>query len=326
MAKPTIHIFALGGTIAMVPEQHGGARPALSANDIIAAAPGIDGLANIHAHDFRSVASANLRFEDLIDLAKEVNALLSDAAGGVVVTQGTDVLEESAFALDLMIGHGAAIVTGAMRHPGLEDSDGPANLANAVRVAATIERSLTGALVVMNGEIHAPSQVRKVHTSSLGAFTSPENGPLGKVDRTGVEWAGSIPQTPHISPGSISRIARIAYYTAVMDDRSAILQAIADGDFDGLVVAAFGGGHVAESTADLLAAMARDMPVVLASRTGAGRILEDVYGYKGAEIDLISRGLIPACNLDARKARVFLTLALGAGWSADEIRTAFGKF
>lgn len=113
---------------------------------------------------------------------------------------------------------------------------------------------------------------------------------------------------------------------AVMDDRSAILQTIADGDFDGLVVAAFGGGHVAETTADLLAAMAKDMAIVLASRTGAGRVLEDVYGYKGAEIDLISRGLIPARHLDARKSRVFLTLALGAGWSADEIRSGFANF
>ena len=326
MAKPTIHIFALGGTIGMVPGQHGGARPALSANDITAAVPGIDDLANIHGHDFRSVASANLTFEDLIDLAKEVNALLSDGADGVVVTQGTDVLEESAFALDLMIGGGTAIFTGAMRHPGLEGSDGPANLANAVRVAATIERSVAGALVVMNGEIHAPSEVRKVHTSSIGASVSPENGPLGSVDRTGIEWAGLIPQTPHISPGSISGIAQIAYYAAVMDDRSAILQTIGEGDFDGLVVAAFGGGHVSEATADLLAAMAKDMPIVLASRTGAGRVLENVYAYKGAEIDLISRGLIPARKLDARKARVFLTLALGAGWSAIEIRTAFGKF
>lgn len=326
MAKPTIHIFALGGTIAMVPEPHGGARPALSANDIIAAAPGIAGLANIHPHDFRSVASANLRFEDIVDLAKEINALLSGGADGVVVTQGTDVLEESAFALDLMIAGGTAIFTGAMRHPGLEGSDGPANLANAVRVAATIERSLGGALVVMNGEIHAPSEVRKVHTSRLGAFASPENGPLGRVDGSGVEWAGPIPQTPHISPGSIGRIARIAYYEALMDDRSALLQTIADGDFDGLVAAAFGGGHVAEATADLLAAMAADMPVVLASRTGAGRVLENVYGYKGAEIDLISGGLIPARNLDARKSRVFLTLALGAGWSAGEIRAGFGKF
>ena len=326
MAKPTIHIFALGGTIAMVPDQHGGARPALSATDIIAAAPGIDDLANIHAHDFRSVASANLSFEDLIDLAKEVNALLSDGADGVVVTQGTDVLEESAFALDLMVDGGAAIFTGAMRHSGLEGSDGPANLANAVRLAATIERPVAGALVVMNGEIHAPSQVRKVHTSSFGAFASAENGPLGRIDGTGVEWAGPIPQTPNISPGSISGIARIAYYAAVMDDRSAILQTIADGDFDGLVVAAFGGGHVAEETADLLAAMTGNMPIVLASRTGAGRILENVYAYKGAEIDLISRGLIPARNLDARKSRVFLTLALGAGWSLAEIRTVFSKF
>lgn len=326
MAKPTIHILAMGGTIAMVPDQQGGARPALSADDIAAAAPGIDDLANIHPHDFRNVASANLTFEDLINLAKEVNALLSDGADGVVVTQGTDVLEESAFALDLMIGGGAAIFTGAMRHPGLDGSDGPANLANAVRVAATIERSVAGALVVMNGEIHAPSEVRKVHTSSLGAFASPESGPLGSVDGTGVEWAGSIPKTPHISPGSISRIARIAYYAAVMDDRSAILQTIADGNFDGLVVAAFGGGHVAEAMADLLAVMARDMPVVLASRTGAGKILENIYAYKGAEIDLISRGLIPAHNLDARKSRVFLTLALGAGWSPFEIRTGFGKF
>ena len=326
MAKPTIHIFALGGTIAMVPDPHGGARPALSAADLVRAVPGIGDIAKIESHDFRQIASANLRFEDLIELATEVNALLSDGADGVVVTQGTDVLEESAFALDLMIGRGAAIFTGAMRHPGLEGSDGPANLANAVRVAATIERSVAGAFVVMNGEIHTSSEVRKVHTSSIDAFASPENGPLGRVDRTGLEWAGSIPQTPHVSPGSISRIARIAYYAAVMDDRSAILQTIADGDFDGLVVAAFGGGHVAETTADLLAAMAKDMPIVLASRTGAGRVLEDVYGYKGAEIDLISRGLIPARHLDARKSRVFLTLALGAGWSADEIRSGFANF
>jgi L-asparaginase len=326
MTKADIHIFALGGTIAMVSDEHGGARPALSAKDIIAAAPGIDDLANIYAHDFRGIASANLAFDDLVKLAEEINRLFASGADGIVVTQGTDVLEESSFALDLMVAGGAAIFTGAMRHPGLDGSDGPANLVNAVRVAAMIDRSVTGALVVMNGEIHAASEVRKIHTSSLCAFASPEYGPLGSVDVGDFEWARPSSDKPSIRPQSIGRTARVAYYAAVMDDHTAALQSIAEGDFKGLVVAAFGGGHMPEEAVEVLGQMASRMPVVLASRTGSGRILEDVYAYRGAEIDLIARGLIPAGGLDARKSRVFLTLALSAGWPAAEIRAAFGKF
>ena len=178
----------------------------------------------------------------------------------------------------------------------------------------------------MNGEIHAPGEARKVHTSSLGAFVSLENGPLGSLDASGIKWLRSAGETPSIPPNSIGPAVSVAYYAAVIDDSLTVLETIADGDFEGLVVAAFGGGHMAEKTADLLGRMACAMPVVLASRTGSGKVLEDVYAYKGGEIDLIGRGLIPAGRLDARKSRILLTLALSAGWSVAEIRTAFNKF
>ena len=174
MAKPTIHIIALGGTIAMVPDLGGGARPALSAADLVRAAPAIDDLADIEIYDFLHAASANLTFPGLVELAKKINRLFADGVDGIVVTQGTDTLEETSFALDLMTIGGTVIFTGAMRNPRLEGSDGPANLIDAVRVSAALDRSRAGVLVVMNGEIHAASEVRKVHTSSLKAFLSSE--------------------------------------------------------------------------------------------------------------------------------------------------------
>ena len=325
MDKPQVHIFALGGTIAMMPGADDGARPALSAADLVAAVPGIDKLGDIYTHDFRNVASANLTFADLIELARKIEGIFA-GGGRVVVTQGTDSLEESAFALDIMSATGAVVFTGAMRNPGLEGSDGPANLLDAVRVATGFTGTLTGAVVVMNGEVHAAKEVRKLHTSDLGAFASASGHPLARIAEGRIAWEGLAGGTPKIHPDSICGPARVAYYSAVLDDGSESLQSIAEGDYDGLVVAAFGGGHMPETAVDVLAAMARKIPVILASRVGVGRVLEDVYGYPGSEIDLISKGLIPARNLDPRKSRVLLTLALRAGWSRAEISSAFDKF
>ncbi|GDY30493.1 asparaginase [Gandjariella thermophila] len=176
-------VFGLGGTIAMTASDAGGVVPALSADELVAAVPGLaeTGIA-VEVEDFRRVPGASLSFDDIAALSSAVRGRLAGGVDGVVVTQGTDTIEETAYLLDL--GHGAVqpvVVTGAMRNPTLAGADGPANLLAAVQVAASRQARGLGVLVVFGDEIHAASRVSKAHTTNPATFRSANGGPLGYV-------------------------------------------------------------------------------------------------------------------------------------------------
>ncbi|MFC7614216.1 asparaginase [Actinokineospora soli] len=175
-----VAILAMGGTIAMVPAPDGGVVPALGAEDLVKALPGLD--VEVTARTVRTLPSPSVGFADLVDLADAVRAEIAAGVDGVVVTHGTDTIEETALFLDLTIpGDTPVVVTGAMRPPGSPGADGPANLYAAVKVATSADARGLGALVVMSDEVHGARFVRKGHTSSTGAFASPGFGPLGLV-------------------------------------------------------------------------------------------------------------------------------------------------
>jgi L-asparaginase len=312
-----VSVFSLGGTIAMTTGPDGGVVPALGAADLVAAVPGLDGF-TLDVTDFRRVPGAGL---DVGDLRALRDAASATGADGIVVTQGTDTIEETAYALDLMwTDDRPLVVTGAMRNPTLAGPDGPANLLAAVRVAAAPQARGLGCLVVLNDEIHAARWVRKTHTTSPAAFRSPDTGPIGLVAEGRPRiLATPIRHRPGIDPTGTPRTAVLP---VVLGDDGEVLR-LAGAALDGLVVAAFGVGHVPVRTVPVLTELAGRMPVVLASRIGTGPVLTDTYGYPGAEIDLRDRGLLPAGALDPYKARILLHLLLAAGHDRDSIARTF---
>jgi L-asparaginase len=324
--KPVVAVLALGGTIAMTEGGQGGVVPNLTGEKLVSAVPMLVDVARVEARSFRQLPGAHLQFDDLEDLARTIGALAAAGHRGIVVTQGTDTIEETAFTLDRLLAIDTpVVVTGAMRNPTLPGADGPANLLAAVQVAISEEARGQGCLVVMNDEIHAARFVRKVHTSSPAAFTSPQAGAMGWIVEGRVRFGARTMAVPAIRL-TVPRAARVALLTATLGDDGALVDAATRAGFDGMVVEATGGGHVAPGVAAALERACGQMPVVLASRTGTGETLARTYGFAGGEIDLQRRGLVRAGWLDGLKARVLLTLLLRHGAAAEEIGRAFAAW
>ncbi|MGW7430711.1 asparaginase domain-containing protein [Streptomyces sp. NPDC054861] len=267
---------------------------------------------HVRLRDFRRLPSSSLSFDDLAALADEVRRTVAEGSG-VVVVQGTDTLEETAFLLDLLCPTSEpVVVTGAMRRPDLPGADGPANLAAAIAAAADPACRDLGVLVVFADEIHAARHVRKTHTTSVATFASPGAGPLGSVveGEPRILLRPAVPSAPcplRLDPG-----VRVALVTLSLGDRGELLDGL-ENRFDGLVLAAFGAGHVPTRLVEPLERLAARIPVVLASRTGAGHTLTHTYRGPGSEHDVLSRGLIPAGPLDPAKARLLLHALLSSG-------------
>jgi L-asparaginase len=316
-------LFTLGGTIAMagsaagVVTRLGGAELATSLDGLVEAV-------SVDVHDVRAVPSADLTFADILDVVDAAADAVATGAAGVVLTQGTDTLEETAFLVDLVWRRDEPfVVTGAMRNPTLPGADGPANLVAAVRVAAAPQSRGRGALVVFGDEVHAARHVRKTHSTSPATFASPDLGPLGHVVEGTPRFLATVPRVPAVpAVFAVSRddltATRIGLYTAMLDDDGASLHGIGE-TCSGLVVAGFGVGHVPRVLAPLLGDLASRMPVVLTSRAGAGPVLADTYGAVGSERDLRERGLLDGGFLHPYKARVLLRLLVAAGAGRDEI-------
>ncbi|WP_245614397.1 asparaginase [Actinokineospora inagensis] len=320
-----ISVIAMGGTIAMVPGSSGGVVPALTAADLLAAVPGLADV-TITAQTLRSLPSPSLGFADLVALSQAVRAEIDAGAEGVVVTHGTDTIEETAIFLDLTVDSDTpVVVTGAMRHPASAGADGPANLYAAVRVAASEAARGLGALVVMSDEVHGARFVRKGHTSSTAAFVSPGFGPLGLVVEGEPRLRGT-PRIPlHLPATDRVTELRVGLVTVALGDDGELLRRGGDA-FDGIVLAGLGAGHVPATMVPTVADLAAKIPVVLASRTGSGPVLRQTYGYPGSERDLLDRGLLHAGFLDPAKARVLLLLLLADNADRDRITASFDYY
>ncbi|MFK0112498.1 asparaginase [Streptomyces sp. NPDC091217] len=315
-----VAVFSLGGTIAMTAQTGGGATPTLSADDLVAAVPGLaDTGISVDVNNFRQVPGASLSFSDLLELAAAIQELPVD---GVVITQGTDTIEETAFLLDLVTASDMpVVVTGAMRNASMAGADGPANVLAAVRVAASSEARGAGCVVVFGEEIHAARWVRKTHATSPTAFTS-YPGPIGYVAEDRVRILARPDSSPTIDPQGTTSSPRTTVFTVGLGDDGTLLQTLGD-HVDGLVVAAFGAGHVPMACVDVLTDLAKRMPVILATRTGSGPVLKQTYGFPGSESDLLARGLISGSTLVPVKARILLQLLLMTGADKDQIAQAF---
>jgi len=322
---PLVALLTLGGTIASTPGDDGTA-PRLTADDLAGSAGDLSRLARVSRASLRQLPSSDLRYSDIAEVAERVAAALAGGAHGAVVTQGTDTLEETAFLLDLLLDAGApVVVTGAMRNPSLPGADGAANLRAAIAVAAAPAAEGLGVLVVMNDEIHAARFVRKTHSHKPSAFASPATGPIGWVaeDRVRIALRPAEP-TPTLPWRGAAPDVPVAALGFSMD--AAALQAFAQDPPEGLVVATLGVGHVPSTMVETLGSLAARIPVVIASRAGAGEVFRGTYGYEGSETDLLRRGCIGAGYLDPLKARILLALLLADGADRARIGGAFAAY
>jgi len=322
-----VHIITTGGTIASrIDPMTGGAVPAVNAAELVSLSPAIrDYATDVRATDFGMLQSWNIGPEVMRRIAVAASDALGDnAVAGVVVTHGTDTMEETSFALDLLVDSDKPVVfTGAMRNASDADFDGPRNLAAAVRVALEPSSRGRGTLLAMNAEIHAARYVTKTHTTSFSTFASPETGPLGIIDDRGVWYRSTIGAGPHVVCSSAETNVHLVKMVAGAD--ALILNALLHARVAGIVIEGSGAGNVPNVWNEPIAAcIAASMPVVLVSRCVSGRIAA-VYGGPGGGRTLHSLGVIDGGWLSGPKARVALSLALGAGMSIDEIRALFAQ-
>jgi L-asparaginase len=319
-AHAKLLLLAMGGTIAFS-DGPDGAVPESSAQDLLAVAPE----ESVDSVDLSNISSIGLEDRHLFALVEAVERGIADGYRGIVVTHGTDTIEETAYFLALTLRRGRVpiVLTGAMRHNGHLGSDGPANLRAAMRVAREQSVSEAGPVVVLADEIHSARFVTKVHGTRIGAFSS-SSGPLGEVieDRVVVRWKPSYADYLGSAPGAALPRVELATMAVGIDPES--LRALIGLRPPGIVIQGLGAGHVPPRLAECVdEATAQGTAVVVASRCGDGPTLEGTYGIPGAEIDLQTRGAVMAGTLSASKARLRLAVALANRIPAS---TAFPVF
>ena len=269
---PRIVVVGLGGTIARAGGSDPGSTARLDVGDVVRELS--SGLADLELVDFRSVSSSALTLDDLAALAHLIHDTRRTATEAVVIVQGTDMMEETAWALASLLPPVAPVaITGAMRLRSHPSPDGDGNVVDALRLALHPGARELGPVVVMGGEIHLARWVRKVETSGLHALRSPGFGPVGSIAEDRVQiWARSTLEDYLGLPETLA--ARVEIVGVELGNDELPLLAAA-GRCDGLVVAAAGGGHVPPAMAEAIGSVIENgLPVVLASRTLGGRVLE----------------------------------------------------
>lgn len=318
-----VPVVFTGGTIAMLPDdQAGGLVPALDGAQIAARTPGLAAIADVEPIDWGLVPASHLRFGQLLEIHGLLErALADDGVAGAVVVQGTDTIEETAFAFDLLLrSDKPVVVTGAMRNATEPDYDGPRNLADAVRVAASVAARGWGALVVLNGTVIAGDAAVKGHSTALNAFRPRDGAAAGTVEADGsVRLAAPPPGRPRLLVVPRNAPDEVQLVTAVTGMDGTLLRMLSQTGPPGLVVAATGAGN---THPDVLAAastmMASGTVVCLTTRCAAGHVAP-AYAFPGGGAQWERAGAL-LTELDGPKCRVALALGLGAGLDRDALR------
>ena len=323
---PRVVVLATGGTIASTyDEEIGALRAALTGDEIVAAVDGLSEIARVSVEQIANVNSRDMTPAIWLLLADRANALLAESdVAGIVVTHGTDTLEETAFFLDLTVeSEKPVVVVGAQRAPTMDDTDGPRNMLNAVRVVVSDEAVGMGTMVVMNGQINAARDVTKTNTLDVETFQTLDFGLLGVADIEAVRFYRAPTRRQTIPLPANPSMGNVVIYSeyAGSDGRSLELL-LEDGNLDGVVVAGLGLAHVSTPTLEALRRVrAAQIPVVVASRVPTGRIVP-LYANN---IDLLDIGAVQADNLSPWKARVLLMVAMQHTTDPDRLRAYFDR-
>jgi L-asparaginase len=333
-ALPLVWVLSTGGTIA----GRGASSTSLSeyksgtllGEELVGSVPEIKQYANVKVEQIINVGSSDITLENWITLANRINAIFAEDAkvAGIVVTHGTNTLEESAYFLNLTVKHDRPVVlVGAQRPATAISADGPLNLLNAIRTAAAPEARGKGALIVMNDEINGARDATKTNTYRVEAFRAPELGYLGYVDPDKVSfYRASTKRHTMNSEFDVSRIRnfpKVEILYSYVQPSSVMIQALVASGVSGIVFAGTGAGRLSsfETSAlkPVLSLPAESRPVLVrSSRTGNGRVIAR------AEYDKI--GMIPADTLNPQKARILLLLALTKTTDLKEIQRMFAEY
>jgi L-asparaginase len=316
-----IAVLFTGGTISMVVDSvAGGAVPALDGAAILARTPGLDEIAELVPLDRGMIPASHWTFARLLELAADLRRLSADPAiDGIVVVQGTDTIEESSFAFELLVETDKPIVvTGAMRNATDPDYDGPRNLRDAVRCAASAGLAGQGVVVVLAGSIEPASDVTKTHASALDTFKSLNEGRLGHVaDGTVFFERRRGPRRAVLAPERAAAPVPIVVATIGLDD--GLIGALRTLGPAGIVVEATGAGNTSAGLlAEAAAAIDAGIPVVLATRCPSGAASPG-YAFPGGGATWLRAGAILPGTLTGPKARIALAIALGAGLRGPEL-------
>jgi len=326
MNKKKVAAIFTGGTISMkVDKRLSAAIPAMSSEEIMSMVTGIDNVAEIEIVPFARISSPQMTPQLMLDLSRVIKETIArEDICGVIITHGTDTLEETAYFLDLNIKtEKPIVVVGSMRNASELGYDGPSNLSAAICTAISEEARNKGVLVVLNNEVNAAKEVTKTHTMSLDTFKSFSFGPLGIVDSDEVIFYRDITSHSYILTDSVvSEVDLIKSVTGM--DSKMIDFLIAQGS-KGIVIEAMGRGNLPPAmVGGIERALEKNIPVVIVSRCPMGRVLGS-YGYEGGGKMLHDLGTIFGGDLNGQKARIKLMLALSQTQDLKEIKTIFEK-
>ncbi|MGP9581190.1 asparaginase [Brachybacterium sp. AOP35-5H-19] len=342
LAKAAVTLLTLGGTIFMTQGIDGGhAAPDAAAGERLMSTL-FDGI-DLSTRAIANVSSSDVRPHHLAEVLQHARRAVDEGADGVVLTHGTDTLEETAFLLNRYWDREAPlVVTGAMRPASAPGADGPANLHDAVRTAVAPAARGAGVLVLFDAQVHLADQVTKASSRSVSAFASAPSGPLALVSGAELRLLPAVPQrvtevserVAEVSeraaapPGtSPQRFPAVPILTAGLDEDFEVLDHLPPSAVQGLVIAGVGMGHVSPAAMPRLRRLLEaGTPVVVATRIASGGTSTHHYAYPGSEVDLLDAGAVMAGFLPPAKARLLLQTLLAAGADPGRIRHGFLPF
>ncbi|MHC5247679.1 asparaginase [Enterococcus sp. LJL90] len=305
-----------GGTIAMKENAAGKVAPD-AGNPLLTSAPNLPAGVDLVVEEIFNVPSPHITPEHMLLLKNRIQRAETENFSGVVITHGTDTLEETAYFLDTTIGGLMPIaITGAMRSSNEIGSDGLYNFESAIRVAACPEAQGKGVLVVMNDEIHTARYVTKTHTTNVATFRTPTLGPIGIITKLHIRFMQELTGSDRIDIQAVNGLIPIVKgYAGMHGD---LIEALSESAIDGLVIEGLGAGNLPPQTLPALKKLlAKKVPVVLVSRCFNG-IVEPIYDYQGGGQELQQLGVIFCNGINSQKARLKLLIAINSQLLAAE--------
>ena len=317
-----ILILNTGGTISMSEDQTTGKVSPTDSNPI-----GIGGnlfsyMGDLYVEDLYHLASPQITEREMLGIKNRIEEAVKEGYNGIVITHGTDTLEETAYYLELTLNIDIpVVVTGAMRSSNEIGADGLANLRSSLVVATSDDSCDKGVLVVMNDEVHTATYVTKTHTTNVATFQTPTFGPIGLVSKNEVIYFQKLVREEHYSVNTIGKKVYLLKAYAGMGDE--LINAVLNLGADGLVIEALGAGNLPPKTVSAIReCIKNDIPVVFVSRAFNG-VTQDAYDYEGGGKRFQQDGVIFTTGLSGQKARIKLMILLEAAIPRERLRELF---